>query len=565
MTNMIIRNEFNWVEELENTVLESLVKTFGLDSRLFDDKRGGDVDTIHKAREWQKQQGNNSNNKDDSIYMSQDFIESYKRRREYDPEKYHKSKSYIKNNKNISQEKKEGTLVDAYTGEQVSTNAKVDQDHVVSAKEIHDDAGRVLAEMGGVNLANSRSNLKGTNRSINRSKKDMTMEKFIASIPQKIENKQKELDKAKARLEKLESAPLKDQNKIDEEKKKIRNAEKYIEEHKKVQENPELAKKADKEARKNINKKINKKYYTSEKFFKATMNDMANKGLAMGVRQTFGLIFTEIWFEFRIQVPEIYRRNRTNFDLGNFLRDVQRTLKAIFQRVKDKFKDLLITFKDGFISGAMASLSTTLMNTVTITNKLVGKMIREMWNSLVGIIKVLFFNPNNLAMGDLIKEVMRLLGLGISTLAGSYVYAALKTTPIHSIPYIGDDITSFLSALSIGVLNLGFVYFLEHSEIMQKVWGYLNQFKPKTTIENMILYMQEVNQKLDVYLAELARVEFNFNVDELMAFNTQLAATNNELERNVILTQEIQRRGIELPYQVGNNRSVRDFLKGKMK
>ena len=43
-------------------------------------------------------------------------------------------------------------LKDAYTGEDVPTNSTSDLDHVMTAKEIHDDRGRSLAGLKGTDL-----------------------------------------------------------------------------------------------------------------------------------------------------------------------------------------------------------------------------------------------------------------------------------------------------------------------------------------------------------------------------------------------------------------------------
>ena len=40
-----------WGEELHQTVVKSLTTSFGLDFLLLQDKHGGDVNTIHNARE----------------------------------------------------------------------------------------------------------------------------------------------------------------------------------------------------------------------------------------------------------------------------------------------------------------------------------------------------------------------------------------------------------------------------------------------------------------------------------------------------------------------------------
>ena len=45
---------FDWTKELHQTMVHSLSTSFGLDFLLFEDKKGGDVDTIHKVREYQR-------------------------------------------------------------------------------------------------------------------------------------------------------------------------------------------------------------------------------------------------------------------------------------------------------------------------------------------------------------------------------------------------------------------------------------------------------------------------------------------------------------------------------
>ncbi|MCS0976199.1 cobalamin adenosyltransferase, partial [Escherichia sp. E4930] len=42
--------KFDWTEELHQTMVKSLVTSFGLDFLLLNDRKGGDVDTIHNVR-----------------------------------------------------------------------------------------------------------------------------------------------------------------------------------------------------------------------------------------------------------------------------------------------------------------------------------------------------------------------------------------------------------------------------------------------------------------------------------------------------------------------------------
>lgn len=93
---------------------------------------------------------------------------------------------------------------------------------------------------------------------------------------------------------------------------------------------------------------------------------------------------------------------------------------------------------------------------------------------------------------------------------------------------------------------------------MQKVWDYLSQFKSKYV--KMVDHMKEINLELERYLLELAKIELNFNVEELTAFANQLCAANGEPERNAILLQEVTRRNVELPFEAGNMDSTKEWL-----
>ena len=148
----------------------------------------------------------------------------------------------------------------------------------------------------------------------------------------------------------------------------------------------------------------------------------------MGGRQAIGMIIAEIWFELKEKLPLIYKEIKDNFKLEKFLERVKETLENIFERVKARFNDLINSFKNGILSGIISSLHTTVMNIFTTSTKMVGKLIREMWDTLVQTAKVAFFNPDNLATGDLLKEILKLISFGISTLiAVSYTHLTLPT------------------------------------------------------------------------------------------------------------------------------------------
>ena len=156
--------------EYERVIIKSLITSFGLDF-LVKDQHGGDVDTIHNVRQIGKDS--------EMSYKNKNNQNDYENRGEYNSVAYHQDSRYKAINKRMSESKKNGTLVDSYTGKKVARNADYDLDHAVSANEIHNDPGRILAGLSGEELANCEENLKPTARSINRSMQDQDMEVYL--------------------------------------------------------------------------------------------------------------------------------------------------------------------------------------------------------------------------------------------------------------------------------------------------------------------------------------------------------------------------------------------------
>ena len=80
-------------------------------------------------------------------------------------------------------------LEDEYTGKTIHFYAPSDDiqaslDHIISAKEVHDDRGRVLSGLDSVSLADSPENFAWTNNSLNKSMQYDSAEEYIAKHPE---------------------------------------------------------------------------------------------------------------------------------------------------------------------------------------------------------------------------------------------------------------------------------------------------------------------------------------------------------------------------------------------
>ena len=540
MSSDVIQKEFDWTLELEKTVIKSLTTSFGLDFLLFNDKLGGNVDTIHNARK--------------GIYATKAEENRYSEKGEYNSDLYHQDPNYKARGRSDKVKHQQGILTDIYRDSTLKPDEKRQLDHIISAHEIEQDAGRILAELDGVKLANQDSNFSSTLAYINTKKSDKSVEQFVASIPAEIQKKQDSLRKNKTKLASLPNNTPEEQynrRKLEDE---IRKEQSHIDALQSVDKEKMLE--ADKKARTAYNSQVNWNYYASSKFFKNTATEAGKAGLSMGLRQALGLVLAELWFELKEAIPRIYQNVKTNFTLENFISHIKITIKNIWERIQLRFNNLLMSFKDGFISGILGSLTTTLWNAFQTIGGNIIKLIRETWNSLVQAAKLIFFNPNRLALGDLMKELTRIIGLAVATSLGAILNQYLAT--ILTFPF-GDSLAAFLSALAVGLMTLGMSYFLDHSELMQKVWNYLNNLKNR--YDNALENLKEINQSLDNYLINLSKTELALNPEEIRCFNNSLQNTNNELERSILLQKEIKRRNIALPFESGNLSSTRNWLK----
>lgn len=533
---------FDWSDEISQVVTKSLVTTFGLDFLLFEDKKGGDVDTINNVRQ--------------GIWATEAEKKKYENREKYDSTAYHQHHNYIQKGRNDKQAQENGALKDNYRKDKnLSKGQNRDLDHVISAHEIHNDAGRMLAEVDGVALANQDSNLSSTTSSINRTKKQHSVDKFLDNLPETINNREIELSKLNQALEGMPQSTPQERHELQQVQDKIRKKQQSLDELKQV--DSESMKKVDQKARAETEKQINS-YYQSTKFFQASLTSAGITGLKMGLRETLGLILAEIWFEIKAVIPSIYAKYKTvEFRVKNFLDDLKDTVLNIIERVKHRFKDVVSSFRDATITGIFASLSTTVLNIFLTTTKLWGKIIRESWLNLIKIMKMAFFNPENLSTGELTKATFKILSASIGLIIGMLIHESLAA--LNSLP-LGSLVVDFVSALTSGIVILTLNYFIEQSEIMQNFWAYLDRIKTK--YEKVLNNFKEINKELDHYILELTQLEFGLNIDEISKFTEQLTNSNSELERNILLKQEIEKQEIKLPFEMGNAESTQNWLLG---
>lgn len=530
--------DYPWAEELEKTVVNSLATSFGLDFLLFKDQKGGNVDTINNVR--------------NGVWATAAEQQQYEQRGEYNGTPYHQHANYIATGQRDKAQQAAGTLHDPYRNTVMGAHEQRNLDHVISAKEIHDDAGRVLAGLSGVDLANQSSNLQTTQETVNKSKKQTPIKEYLQKLPGLISSHETKLSKDRERLATLPRDTPQQQHTARELEDRIRSTENKITQLKAV--DPQAMLKRDAEARKPYEQQINYTYYTSSKFFHQAAHAASTAGLAMGTRQMLGMVLAEVWFELRAQLPDLLAKLKHKFSFEAFVDSISASLKGIWERVQARFSAFLMAFKDGVFAGIMGSVTTTIFNIFATTQRMAIKIIREIWGQLVKAIKLMVFNPDQLGFVELCQAVTSLLSVGAATVVGTLAYAQLL--PVCSFPF-GAELAAFASALVTGIVTLGLNYFLLHSSVSRKLWAYIETLPPHA---GTVKQFQAINAELDRYLAELSQLEFNLDVDELQAFTLELQGCNDEIQRSVLLKEQVKARGIELPFEVGNAASTRSWL-----
>ena len=509
-------------EQYEKVIIRSIITSFGLDF-FIKDQHGGDVDTINNVR----QIGIDNQ----MIYKNKSNQSNYENRPEYDKDMsriYHQDKNYISRNREISRQKKEGILNDAYTNKKVARNADIDLDHVISAKEIHDDRGRVLAGLSGCKLANSEENLQPTDRSINRSMGKKDIKEYTKYLEDTREERQKQI------------AILKSKNQLTDKERKQLNKYEKLEEV-----DIEQMKKIDSQSRKSYEAKLASAYYTSPNFRKDVAFAAGTIGLKMGIRETLGFVFTEIWF----CVKDEFSKIGQPFSFGELLNAIGNGIKHGVENAKEKYKELLAKFKDGALAGALSSITTTICNIFFTTAKNVVKLIRQVYPSLVEAAKVLFLNPDNFGFGDRIRAVLKILATGASVIVGTVVTEAINKTPIVTIPVVNKIVPTFCGTFVTGIMTCSLLYFFDRSEIMNKLVNWLNKIN---TLSAEVEYFRQQAIYFEMYAAKLMEIDLEKFKKETSMYNSfaqDIENITDEKELNRKLKEIMTLTGIKIPWE----------------
>lgn len=407
------------LDETKNGIISSIAVPFGLGKVLSAyDKVGGNVDTVNNARE--------------GVYATNKEEKAYENRGSYDSHKVHSDKQYTDVNRKHAEQQKSKGVEDGYSDETIHVNNKRNLDHVVSAKQTHDDAGRVLSGINTEDLANIDANLTSTSESVNKSKGAKSPEEYATHLEatstdrkeriNSLKNKDKDLtDKERKELQKLISIDNTDSD-------KIRNR-------------GNIAQKAQDD-------KINKEYYLSNKFLKSSLGTGVNEGVKMGAQQAFGVLLVEFLSS---SFTEMQKAFNEGLEGESLYKDIKIRLTRIGKNLSSKWKDVIQGFSGGFISGFISNLITTIINMFITTGKRLVRIIREGVFSILKALKFMLSPPENMLYGEVMHEAMKLIAVGGIVIAGVALEEVVEKL-VLSIPFL-VPFASIVTAVIVGSLT----------------------------------------------------------------------------------------------------------------
>lgn len=469
--------------------MHSIVTSFGLDF-IVRDQFGGDVDTIHGVRET----GEFKNSK---------YKEAYESREQYDGVAYHHNEGY--DNMIRAARETHAFIDDAYVpgntiyygkSSGLSSDRKANLDHVISAHEIYDDKARILADLDGVELANQQSNLQFTNEHLNKSMGDMSIEEYIQwredsgnPLPPDVIEQMKAKDSA---------------------------------------------------AREAYEERLREAYYSSDRFLIDATSAAAKRGVEMGLRQALGFVFIELWCACEDEIKALPK----GVSFNDCFHAVEIGFQKGLRKVKENYREVFNQFGQGFVAGALASLTTTLINIFITTDKNMVRYIRHGCTTIVQVSNILLFNPDDLLLGDQLKSAMVSLTTGACVIAGTAVGNEVAKTPIGQHKEVGAIVQTFCASLVSGLLSCTLLIMVDRSKFMADVIKRLNVYGSK---EHEIRALSEEFISIAAEVAQYDMNDFMNKVEKLNVYTGRMLNADAD-ELHELLQETFEELDIDIPW-----------------
>lgn len=482
-SNSFNNNSFNQIlSEYKSVILNSLIISFGLDQLIFNDKDGGNVQTMHNA--------------ENKVYLNDTFRE--RGERQYNRDDY-ATANYMNSRRKKDFDSKD-TIYDCYTGRELPKDGRTHLEHIVSAKENHDriDMRILFTKDEMSSIINQDNNTTYIDGSMNQSKSDSALKDW--------ESKTSKKDKSKT------------------------NGEYYGVDSKKAHE-------ADENARRTINTQVAKRKL--KHYSQCIAKDSLVQGGQMALRQGLGVVFTEVTMIVMDEVPKIISQLKGEFSVEKLFGKISSLISVAFERVKAKFSHILEAIQKGFVSGVFNSIVTTVINMFLTTSKNIIRLIRQAMVSITEAVRIIFFDKEKRTTGEKLVAAAKVIMTGASTVLGVMVEqilsSSIQSSGIGTIPVIGsvlvDVIPVFAGTLLTGLVSVTFLYFMDNSDIIKKLITFIDRISDDC-FDRTLKSIYEANRLLDEYIADLCSIDIETlknQVADIHEVNIALACGDNEV------------------------------------
>lgn len=490
--------------EYERVVFKSIITAFGLDL-LIKDQYGGDVDTLYNVRSIP----------DDAraAYRSVFNEERYSTRETYthkDVEGKGTNYQRIKHEARVryGEDNRKNTVQDAYEDKPLGffgkskghpTDKNAELDHVISAKSIYDDRGRVLAGLSTIELADAEENLQWTNEHLNKSM-------GADEIPDYIEKHPELADSVKNRMMDAYS-----------------------------------------QAKASYEQKIYRSYYFDfsnpycRMFYKETALAAGRRGVQMGLRQLLGFLMTELWFDVKDELKS------SDGSLQGSFKAIIRGLEKWALDVKENYGVIIAKFGEGLVSGIISSFTTTFTNMFVTTSENTVRIIRQAWASVVEATGILLFDTKKKYFCDRMTCAAKVLAAGASMIAGTSVQQVMQTKlfEIGLSNEMIEIVSTFAGTLCTGFLTVSLLFYIDNDPFGKF-------FETAYGANAEVLKWQGIAFKK--YCAILQKVDIRqleYETEYMFMLSSELSTAEDNNAANRILRKAVSDLGLQVPWGTG--------------
>ena len=190
----------------------------------------------------------------------------------------------------------------------------------------------------------------------------------------------------------------------------------------------------------------------------------AKEGGKMALQQSIGVLMEEFVRAAFSEVKDAWKHGFKEKLDDTFFDALKVRLMRIAERVQSRWKDALVAFKDGFISGFLSNLVTVIINIFKTTAGRMGRIIREGFMSLCRAIKMLVLPPEGMSTAEAADAASKLLAAGVITSGGIMLEEALENL-VKPLGLLAPYVSSISMGLVTGLCTVFSAYLLDRLDL----------------------------------------------------------------------------------------------------